>query len=336
MVFSYHTLGPFTLQLISTDNHPQIEVARCWPQLFQIRPTLYGDADRTFLLDLTAEFEIPVSSLDHLVEEKVPFANGAIGQGNGCTWLRAGESLLVIQPAQARARAVGRIAPDFWDLPLVAQRDFFQRLFFLLARHLGSYMLHANALYTLAGGAEAGLLLVGDCGVGKTTLSLSLIRAGWGYVGDDSVLLDGSSAGTVSAYGVRRGFACTQESAAQWPDWEDLMAAGIPLNPHKRLLDLDKRYPGRAAARCRPRVLLFPTVTGQAHTTLCALDETQTFLRLLERTGAGILLEPETTPALLALFTRLVEQTHAYHLSLGRDVYTEPTRVADLLESLFA
>jgi hypothetical protein len=332
MVVSYHTLGPFTLQLISTDRHHQIELARCWLQLFQTQPTLYGDRDRTFLLDLTAEPETPASSLDHPAEERVPFADGAIWQENGSTWLRTGESLLAIEAGQARA--LGRITPDFWDLSLVAQRDFFQRLFFLLARRLGAYLLHANALYTLAGGAEAGLLMVGDCGAGKTTLSLSLIRAGWGYVGDDVVLLDGWSAGDVRAYGVRRGFACTQESAAQWPDWDDLMATGIPLNRHKRLLDLDKRYPGRAAAHCRPQVLLFPTLTGQAQTTLHALDQMPAFLHLLDRTGAGIRIEPETTPALLALLKRLVEQTQAYHLHLGRDVYSDPTRVAALLESL--
>jgi hypothetical protein len=332
MVHSYYTLGPLILQVISPDGHQQTALARCWQRLFQARSGPDGGQAGPFLLDLTAGPEMAGLWAEHPARAEEVKAASAAWQEDGWIWLRTGESWLAIEAE--RARALGRITPDFWDLSLVAQRDFFQRLFFLLARRLGAYLLHANALYTLAGGAEAGLLLVGEGATGKTTLSLSLIRAGWGYVGDDVVLLDGRSEGDVDAYGVRRGFACTQESAARWPDWADLLATGIPLNRHKRWLDLDKYYPGRAAAHCRPQVLLFLTLTGQAQTTLHALDQTPAFLRLLDHTGAGILIEPETTPALLALLQRLVAQTRAYHLHPGRDVYTEPARVAALLESL--
>ena len=50
---------------------------------------------------------------------------------------------------------------------------------------------------------DTGVLLVGDCGAGKTTLSLSLIKAGWRYVGDDSVMLQmvDDAAGTPAGKG---------------------------------------------------------------------------------------------------------------------------------------
>jgi len=327
-----YLFGPFAVQVLSTDRRQQAALACCWRRLFQIQPASAGDPARTILLDLSAEPEQLAQSCFLPAERGLTFANGAIWQKDGHFWLRTEESLLAIEATGTRA--TGWLTPEFWDLPLVAQRDFFQRLFFLLARRLGSYTLHANALYSDVGGAEAALLLIGDCGAGKTTLSLSLIRAGWGYIGDDTILLDNAWGKGVRAFGVRRGFACTQASAARWPDWDDLMATGIPLNREKRLLDLDQRYSGQAAAHGRPQVLLFPTITGQPQTTLRPLATMQTFLRLLDHVGAGVLVEPETTPALLTLFKDLVEQADAYELHLGQDVYDAPAQVSALLASL--
>jgi hypothetical protein len=325
MVSSFYTLGPHTIQVISPDCPQRAALERCWRLLFQIQPVSCDDPSPSFLLDLTQTVEIASTWSDQV-------GHGSVWQEEGRFWLREGESLLRIDVA--RFQAVGHIATEFWTLPIVAQRDFFQRLFFLLARSLGGDILHANALYPSTGGREAGYLLIGESGVGKTTLSLSLIRAGWGYVGDDILLLNLSSTGNVSAFGIRRGFACTQESAAEWSDWADLMASGISLNRQKTLLDLEQILPCRASARCSPHVLLFLTQTGDAHTQLRPLDSTQAFLRLLARPGAGILLDPKVTTDLLMLLKLLVEQTHAYQLLLGRDVYTHPLRVAALLESL--
>lgn len=53
------------------------------------------------------------------------------------------------------------------------------------------------------------MLLVGDWGAGKPTFTRSLLQAGWACVGDDLVILAQDAAGTVIAYGLRRGFSCT-------------------------------------------------------------------------------------------------------------------------------
>ena len=266
----------------------------------------------------------------------------------------------VFQIDAVQPHAVGYVAADFWDEALVVQRSFWQTLFFLLVRRTRRTFLHANALYPAERGSAAGILLAGDCGSGKTSLTLSLITAGWRYVTDDSVLLqpsepvDTSSAKTgpnsaaemgvrmasswqgnsLQAYAVRRGFACTAQTLAQWPWLAALATTGVALNRQKLLIDLDSLYPASFAPTCVPRVLCFPRIVGSAQSRVCALTRTQSFTALLGEPHNGLLSEPTFTGALLTLFRTLVEQTDSYQLDLGWDVFREPAQVSALLLAL--
>lgn len=66
-------------------------------------------------------------------------------------------------------------------------------LLWLLHGH-NLYGLHANGIVKNG----AGILLVGDAGSGKTTISLSLIVQGWNYLSDDVVLLARDSCGSAA------------------------------------------------------------------------------------------------------------------------------------------
>ncbi len=69
----------------------------------------------------------------------------------------------------------------------------------LLKRH-GRYSLHAAGLCT----EGRGLLLPGTSGAGKSTLTIALLKAGFGFLGDDMLFLRQTAAGAAAA-GVRRG-----------------------------------------------------------------------------------------------------------------------------------
>ncbi|MFN8492582.1 MAG: hypothetical protein U0350_33585 [Caldilineaceae bacterium] len=332
-----YRFGPLILQIETTDlvQQQQVVVAS-WRHLFRIAPgatpTATGPTLRFRLQPAALSPAATVSPTAALLSSV-----GAIQVWQTDNGLQCCCGATVFQIDLVQPEAAGHVAADFWEYSLVEQRSFWQTLFFLLVRRTGCALLHANALYPEAWGAEAGVLLVGDCGSGKTSLTLSLITSGWRYVTDDTVLLQpGEPVGALQAHAVRRGFACTAQTAGQWSWLAALTSGGQALNRQKTLIDLDRLYPSSFAPTCSPRVLCFPRIAGATQSQVRALTRTQSFTALLGQSHNGLLCEPTFTRTLLTLFRALVEQTYSYQLDLGLDVFTEPAQVNALLMGVLA
>lgn len=321
----HYSLGPLTLNVHSAHAAQQELLAACWAQLFRVIPVSTPETvadDETVMLTLS-------SSLPAVRYEEPPaaqFGATAIWATEQGFHIACGPSGITVH----QAHATGYIAAEFWARPLVEQRDFWQRIFFLLSRSANCHLLHANALLPPDPAVSAGVLLVGDCGSGKTTLTMSLLAAGWRYVTDDSVLLQPTAAG-VMTHAVRRGFAATQQTAAAWPWLQPALAAGVSLNPWKTLVELDPLYPARYVPSCRPGLILFPTIADATQSTLLPLKRLECFTTLIGQPRSGLLVEPATTGTLLALYQTLAEQCRGYQLAAGMDVFQEPARVSALL-----
>lgn len=326
---TYH-FGPLGLQVHTHDAEQQQHLARCWKRLFRITPiTAQPSTAAHISIRLGATPRVSDDLPAEMDSQCSHFGNIRVQQTATAFHFGCGQTAITIVHGQRQA--TGYLAPDFGAYALVEQRDFWQRVFFLLVRQANCYIIHANALYPPAGGANAGILLIGDCGSGKTTLTMSLISAGWRYVSDDSVLLQPLDDGTVMAYAVRRGFACTAQAAAHWPWLAPLLAAGAPLNRQKTLIDLDTLYPKRFTAKSRPQQLFFPRITGAPQSTIEPLTKVQSFTTLLGQPRSGILVGPAGTAGLLTLYKMLVNQTSGYQLALGWDVLQQPAQVNNLL-----
>jgi len=335
-----YRLGALTLQLITADQLQQAQVAAAWQHLFRIAPGAAPDAPAaTLRLHLVAP-PLPAAAAPppFTPPAQGPIAVWPVAGGLCC---RCGATAFQIDAGQPHA--VGYMADDFWEFPLLVQRTFWQTLFFLLVRRTGCTFLHANTLYPADLGPAAGVLLVGDCGSGKTSLTLSLLSAGWHYVTDDTVLLQLSEpadptparqGNAIWAHAVRRGFACTTTTVAQWPWLAALAKQGVALNRQKVLIDPDALYPTGFAPRCTPRVLCFPQICHTAQSQVRPLTPTQSFQALLGQPRNGLLSEPAFTPTLLTHFQALVEQCASYELALGRDVFDAPAQVSALLLDL--
>ncbi len=330
-----YQIGPLIFQVNTPAVEQQQQLTTCWQRLFRIAPTTVQPPGAD-LLGITLATEPPTSAMRMAEGDSriTHFGNITVWRTTAAFHFSCGQTAITIGHGQRQA--TGYLAPDFSEYPLVEQRDFWQRVFFLLVRQADCYILHANALYPPAGGTNAGILLIGDCGSGKTTLTMSLISAGWHYVTDDSVLLQPVDDGTVMAHAVRRGFACTNQTAAAWPWLAPLVMSGATLNRSKTLIDLDALYPDRFTPQCRPQRIFFPRISGGTKSERTLLSAGQSFTTLLGQPRSGILVDPTGTPAVLTLFKMLVHQSRGYQLTLGWDVFHQPAAVgawlADLLE----
>jgi hypothetical protein len=225
-------------------------------------------------------------------------------------------------------QCLGVLTDEFWDVPLEFQREFFLLSFLAILRPLGRYGLHANGLLN----DGIGYLIVGDRGNGKTTLSLALVREGWGFLSDDVLTLQETQQG-IKALALRRGFSCTMQTALRYPEFKSMVDEAPSFLNGKKLVDISQEYPDSFYQSCFPSVLLFPKITDELHSRLVRIDPTQSVVGLLEQ-SPGILIEKPRVIEQMNVLKLLVNQARCYQLQLGTDIFEAPKTVAELLSSV--
>jgi hypothetical protein len=237
--------------------------------------------------------------------------------------LQSGAGVLVVDMMQGQVE--GLLPPEFWGQPLNQQRELFSFALFFLLRSHGLYALHGNALEHPGGG----VLIAAPSGSGKTTLTLTLMAAGWRCVGDDVLFAEVNADGVI-VHPLRRGISCTRETLAYFPALPVAEDAPI-LARDKRLLVLAGPEEAMPAPTSRPRVLLLPQIVDQPSSSIHPLPGGAALFVLLQQT-VGMLLDESLAPLHLQTLTRLVSQTRAYRLHLGRDGLENPGAVVTLVE----
>lgn len=174
----------------------------------------------------------------------------------------------------------------------------------LLLAELGRALVHAAGVVSPDGGAW---LLAGDARAGKSTTCANLVRAGWGYLSDDQVVLELGPAG-ITAEGWLRPFHLDQG----WPAAEP---SGIRTTISPTTLGVARWRRSAPLAG-----LLFPRVQPERPTTLARRSPGEA-LAAMVRQSPWLLVRRRTAATVLELLKRAVERVPAYALHLGRDSY---------------
>jgi hypothetical protein len=199
-------------------------------------------------------------------------------------------------------------------------------------RRCGLYEIHAAAATHPE--RQHGVLVIGASGSGKTTLAMRLTAAGWSNVADDLVLIrEGPAA--VEAFAFRRVFAATQTTldACPTPRLEEATREPNEFEPSKRRLDPEVLFPGRFTSSCTPRVLVFPSITGEPRTEARPVSTIDALTRLLKMCPWASYDTPVARPHLSAL-GRLAGQCASYELLAGNDLLDDPQAAPRLFDSL--
>ncbi len=237
------------------------------------------------------------------------------------------ESGSIMQLDAAAGTGWGIIQSPLWRQPSLVRLETINLVIhslLILLRHRALYPLHAAAL-TREGN---GVLLVAQSDSGKSTQALSLVRQGWGYLSDDSLLLRPVGEG-VEARPLRRDFGVDQEAVHDFPEiaahWQPYLT-----DERKRRIDMEAVYPGQRVERGLPRVLVFPKIVPRLESKLNPIGKKEALFRLMRQSGF-LALEPRISAAHLDVLKRLVNQADGYELLAGRDMKREPALVAPML-----
>jgi hypothetical protein len=233
---------------------------------------------------------------------------------HGATWLSRSESRIV-----GFTECASRLNLD------ERARPFHKMLSAWLEDH-GVQFIHSGLIRE----REKGILFVGNGGAGKSTSSISCLRAGMKYLGDDFIGL-GVDEGRFVGYGLYASCLLNEHHLQRFPD---LAALGLRPNhahEHKCVLYLADAFADRICERSEIDAIALPRVVDSESTTFRRASPADT-LKAIAPTSVMYLTRP--TRAAFERLVDLVQRTPGYWLELGRRVDLIPDAVHALAESL--
>lgn len=241
----------------------------------------------------------------------------------GRTWFTDYRSTLCIEPDGRRVHGnldpatVAEHGPNFFTTGI------FTLALFEALRFFGLYYMHAAALQ---GPQGAGYLISGNSGAGKTTLTLSLIKAGFRFVSDDTVFMRLLPGQDVELLGFARDFHVPLDLLGQeeWKEMESLDDYGS--HTPKKLLPPDRLFPGQRLESIKnPEVLIFPRIGREEK--LLKLSMADSLNELLPQSISVMFNTAIASPHLEAL-KRVLKHGKGFLLTSTPEMKGNPERVA--------
>jgi hypothetical protein len=225
-------------------------------------------------------------------------------------------------------QGVGRahLSPSFFSKSALLQENFWCFGLLKLLRWMGIYSLHAAG----ATADEHGVLIVGASGSGKSTLAVGLLRAGWGYLSDDAVLIR-LKYNTVEALALRKNFYIDGIRSSNYSDLP--LGEEVPDSQgrQRRRVCVEQAFPEQSIRWCIPRVLLFPRIVPYDESRLIPLDRARALRILLAESGPQ-LFDTSTMARHLDLLKTLLQQSAIFELRAGSDLHHDATKLVYLLK----
>jgi hypothetical protein len=192
-------------------------------------------------------------------------------------------------------------------------------------------MLKRRRLFALHAGAVAlsgkGLLLAGTSGVGKSTLSVAMVRAGCALLGDDTVFLE-MEAGGLQLRAFPDEVDLCDDTFRFFPELTRSRSDARPASARaKRSLDPTAVYDGSIQWDASPHVLVFPQRGDGSEPVLAEIPRDEALLQLVPNV---LLTDRLASQQHLDALTATVAQCRCFALRAGSDI----PRTAALLHEL--
>jgi hypothetical protein len=232
-----------------------------------------------------------------------------------------GRARLLCTPAEGRIEIsiIGSAPGD----PVLATHPMLTIALVETLKRFERYSLHAAGLAWNG----RGILVPGASGAGKSTTSVTLVRAGFGFLSDDTVFLTRDRDGIWVA-GFPDEVDVTDNTVAMIPELAYLAESAIRPGRDKHSFRVEEVFGITPVVGCRPEVLLAPQVVAGPDTRVEPLSTSEALMALLPNV---LLTEPVTTQAHLDMLAELVESLRCLRLLVGSDLDAAAACVADLV-----
>jgi hypothetical protein len=185
------------------------------------------------------------------------------------------------------------------------------------------YPLHA-ACVTVRG---RGLLIAGPSSAGKSTLSLALVKAGCGFVSDDTVFLQRERGG-IRASGVSEKADVGDRAAAMFPELVHLVGQETLTGRDKHAVAVEDVFGVAPVRDCEPSAVVLTAITGRHHSLLRAASP---FVALRTLLPNVLLTDVTASQAHLDMLGQLVQEVPCFSLEAGTDLSEAAARLREIV-----
>jgi hypothetical protein len=213
---------------------------------------------------------------------------------------------------QSAADKLWLIAHPMFTLPFIE-----------LLRHRGLYNVHSAGLCY----DGKGLLFPGTSGAGKSTLTLTMLRAGFGFLGDDMLFLTTGNEG-LRILAFPDEIDATDDTMRFFPELENLILLPKVAGCDKHQIRAEDVYEAEFVRECKPAVLIFPKIINAEKSLLKPMDQDKAFSELVPNI---LLTEALCSQAHLDMLAELVNASACYRLETGHDLYAVPKLLKEVI-----
>jgi hypothetical protein len=195
-------------------------------------------------------------------------------------------------------------------------------------RRCGLFLLHGAGVRPPH--QDKAILIAGNSGTGKSTITFQLASCGWGYLSDDVLLFNELDRG-IEVRGLRRFFALTADTmaAVQFLPTSELTGMG----QSKRRIAPEDLFPSGQIQSATPGAVIFPRITDDAGSKIQRLTIYESMKALL-RLDPWSCYDKPTARDHLNFFGRLARETVAFELQAGKDLLGNPALTAEMVASV--
>ncbi|MGD0391559.1 MAG: hypothetical protein ABSC41_02840 [Acidimicrobiales bacterium] len=172
-----------------------------------------------------------------------------------------------------------------------------------------------------------GVLVPGASGSGKSTTSVTLVRAGFDFLSDDTVFLTSSPDGIWVA-GFPDEVDVTDNTVARIPELGHLAGASLVPGREKHSFRVEDVFGITPLTGCRPAVLIAPQVVAGPRSEVEPLAPSEALIGLLPNV---LLTDPVASQAHLDMLAALVESVPCMTFRVGSDLDAAVACVTDLV-----
>jgi hypothetical protein len=214
--------------------------------------------------------------------------------------------------SRARTNADWLGSRPFLTLPLVE-----------LMKRRGLFCVHAAGLVA----NERAVVIAGSSGCGKTTLTIALVRAGFGLLSDDMLFVRQQEAG-VELLSFPDELDVTPATARLFPELRELGDRPVEPGWSKHRIRAEEVFDIEPADRALPGLLLVPGRDPGRSSALRPLDPDQALVELAPNV---LLTDPAAARRHIDALAELVRASKCYRLRVGDDLEAIPALLADAL-----